>query len=53
LGRGGTSGVGTDNSETFRLGNWESEVVGETSMFTLTPLNKYVYTYSIKLVHFI
>jgi len=28
VGSGSTSGVGTDDSETFRLGNWESEVVG-------------------------
>ena len=38
MGSGGTSGVVTDDSETFRLGNLESEVVGETSIFTLTQL---------------
>ena len=29
LGSGGMSGVVTDDSETFRLGNLESEVVGD------------------------
>ena len=29
----------TGDSETFRLDNLESEAVGETSVFALTPLN--------------
>jgi hypothetical protein len=41
VGLGGTSGMVTDDSETFRLDNLETVIVGETSMFAPVPLKSH------------
>ena len=42
MGNGGTSGIVTDDSETFRLDNMESEVAGRAYM---TGLYAYIITH--------
>jgi hypothetical protein len=42
VGSGGKSGMVTDNSETFRLDNLESEVVGGASLFSIPNFSRRV-----------
>ena len=42
MGSGGTSGTVTDDSETFRLGNLESEVVGGAFLFSVPNFSHHV-----------